>query len=150
MKRDLLEKKWTSVVRLKKQTIELEKQIKQLREEAANMTFDGVQLSAFSGGKQIGDGLPREPAKYTLHGHKSKITKIIVHPFYNLVASASEDASIRLWDFEQGELERTLKSHSGIVTFLAFNSNGNILASSATDLTVKLWNLETFTVTKTL
>ena len=35
MKRDLLEKKWTSVVRLKKQTIELEKQIKQLREENA-------------------------------------------------------------------------------------------------------------------
>ena len=151
MKTDLLEKKWTSVVRLKKQTIELEKQIKQLKDDLENSRFDGMaQLSAFGGGKQIGDGLPREPAKYTLHGHKSKITKIIVHPFYNLVASASEDATIRLWDFEQGEAERTLKAHAGIVTFLAFNHSGNVLASSATDLTVKLWNLETFNVTKTL
>jgi len=74
----------------------------------------------------------------------------VVHPFYNIVASASEDASIRLWDFELGENERTLKSHAGIVTFLAFNSNGNILASSATDLMIKLWNLETFSVAKTL
>ena len=64
--------------------------------------------------------------------------------------SSSEDATIRLWDFEQGEHERTLKSHAGIVTFLAFNSNGNVLASSATDLMIKLWNLETFTVSKTL
>ena len=78
------------------------------------------------------------------------MTKVVVHPFYNIVATSSEDATIRLWDFEQGELERTLKSHAGIVTFLSFNSNGNVLASSATDLAIKLWNLETFTVAKTL
>ena len=97
-----------------------------------------------------GDGLPREPAKYEMKGHRSKITKLVVHPHYNIVATASEDASIRLWDFEQGELERTLKSHAGMVTFLAFNSGGNVLASCATDLVIKLWNLETFTVMKTL
>ena len=105
-----------------------------------------AQLTSFGGKPTIGDGLPREPAKYSMQGHRAKITKIVVHPFYNLVASASEDASIRLWDFEQGEHERTLKSHAGMVTFLAFNSNGNILASCATDLVIKLWNLETFNV----
>ena len=81
-----------------------------------------------------------------MQGHRARITKIVVHPFYNLVATASEDASIRLWDFEQGEHERTLKSHAGMVTFLCFNSNGNVLASCATDLVIKLWNLETFNV----
>jgi|Transcript_36836 platelet-activating factor acetylhydrolase IB subunit alpha len=85
-----------------------------------------------------------------MEGHRSKITKLVMHPKYNMVASASEDASIRLWDYETGEPEQTLKSHAGMVTFLAFNSNGNILASSATDLAIKLWNLETFTVAKTL
>jgi platelet-activating factor acetylhydrolase IB subunit alpha len=48
----------------------------------------------------MGDGLPREPAKYTMQGHRAKITKIVVHPFYNMIATASEDASIRIWDFE--------------------------------------------------
>lgn len=150
LKKDLLEKKWTSVVRLKKQVLELEKQVKQLKEDAAAERFDGTALAGVFGGKQIGDGLPREPAKFTMQGHRSKITKLVVHPFYNLVASASEDASIRLWDFEQGELERTLKSHAGVVNFLAFNSAGTVLASCSTDLTIKLWNLETFTVMKTL
>jgi len=63
-----------------------------------------------------------------------------------MAASASDDASIRLWDTEQGELERTLKSHTGIVQFLAFHPNGQMLASSSNDMTVKLWNLTTFTV----
>lgn len=40
---------------------------------------------------------------------------------YSIVASASEDAKIRLWDFEQGEHERTLKGHAGIVKFVAFH-----------------------------
>lgn len=80
------------------------------------------QLTSFGSKPSIGDGLPKEPAKYKMFGHKGKITKIVVHPFYNIVASASEDASIRIWDMEQGEHDRTLKSHAGMVNFLAFNS----------------------------
>ena len=66
------------------------------------------------------------------------------------IESASEDASIRLWEFEQGEHERTLKGHSGIINFLAFNQNGTLLGSCSSDLSIKIWNLETFTVSKTL
>jgi platelet-activating factor acetylhydrolase IB subunit alpha len=67
------------------------------------------------------DGLPRETEKYSLSGHRGKVTKVVLHPFYNIVASASEDASIRLWDYEQGISERTLKGHAGIINNLAFN-----------------------------
>lgn len=52
------------------------------------------------GKRQIGDGLPREPEKYNLQGHRAKVTKVIMHPHYSIVASASEDACIRLWDYE--------------------------------------------------
>ena len=60
----------------------------------------GVSMGLSAGGKMLGDGLPREPEKYHMQGHRAKITKIVLHPFYNLVASASEDASIRLWDYD--------------------------------------------------
>jgi platelet-activating factor acetylhydrolase IB subunit alpha len=83
---------------------------------------------AFGGGSggsyKMGDALPREPEKYCLQGHRGKITKVVLHPHYNIAASASEDATIRLWDFEQGDHERTLKGHTGIVKFLAFHSSG--------------------------
>lgn len=145
--KDLLEKKWTSVVRLKKQVMELEKLNKQLKEESVCARCEALnEMGATMGLSKglLGDGLPREPEKYTLQGHRGKITKLVLHPFYNIVASASEDASIRIWDYDSGEQEHTLKSHSGIVNYLAFNPNGKQLASCSTDLSIKLWNLETY------
>ena len=99
----------------------------------------------------MGDGLPREPEKFVLPGHRGRITKLAIHPTYSMVASASEDASIRIWDFEQGEHERTLKSHIGMVNCVTFSPlNGTTLASCSIDMTVKLWSMQTFQVTKTL
>jgi hypothetical protein len=48
IKRDLLEKKWTSVVRLKKKVMDFERQVKQLKEESLCERCDGMaQLSSF-------------------------------------------------------------------------------------------------------
>lgn len=148
--RDLLEKKWTSVVRLKKQVLDLEKQNKQLKESQICERCEGMGDLSSNKKSVFGEGLPREPERYSLQGHRSKVTKVALHPVFSMVASASDDASIRLWDTEQGEPERTLKSHTGIVQFIAFHPNGQLLASSSNDMTVKLWNLKTYTVQKTL
>lgn len=41
-----------------------------------------------------------------------------MHPVYNILCSASEDGSIRVWDFDQGECEATLKDHAGHVNYI--------------------------------
>lgn len=99
--KDILEKKWTSIVKLTKQKMDLEKQIKFLKEEATCERCEGMQsLDSVFGKSGLSEALPREPAKFTMQGHRGKITKIIAHPYYNLAASASEDSSVRLWDFD--------------------------------------------------
>ena len=60
--------------------------------------FNATMTSGF------GDGLPKEPERYTLRGHKSRVTKVALHPVYADVASSSEDGTIKVWDFESGEL----------------------------------------------
>lgn len=55
--------------------------------------------------KNLGDAIPREPEKQKLNGHRSKVTKVAFHPKYNILASASEDGSIKLWDYETGDCE---------------------------------------------
>ena len=55
--------------------------------------------------KISGQSIPREPEKEKLRGHRAKVTKIAFHPVYTQIASSSEDASIKLWDFETGECE---------------------------------------------
>ena len=41
--------------------------------------------------------------------------RVIFHPIFTNMISASEDASIKLWDFETGDYERTLKGHTDSV-----------------------------------
>lgn len=43
------------------------------------------------------------------------------------MVSSSEDATIKVWDFETGEYERTLKGHTDSVQDIAFDVQGKIL-----------------------
>lgn len=87
--------------------MELEKQVKMLKESMICEKCGGsAGLGAGSDkGSQVVEGLPRQPEKFTFMGHKLRITKVTLHPIYSIVATASEDATIKFWDYEQGELE---------------------------------------------
>ena len=64
--------------------------------------------------------------------------------------SASEDASLKIWDFETGDYERTLKGHTDSVQDMAFDTAGKLLVSCAADMSIKLWDFTTYDCTKTL
>lgn len=145
---DLLEKKWSSVVRLQQKVMSLQTEIEQLKEE----------MSIYGPGRKLPDsnssklmGLPKAPPKYTLSGHREQVTSLCFHPVYSVIASCSEDASIKIWDYESGAHERSLKGHTAAVNCVCFEpNNGSLLASCAADLTIKLWSFDTFECTKTL
>jgi len=131
---EMLEKKWSSIIRMNKKIMELEAQCSALKEDV----------------EQAGKGkkpdqsavLPREPAKLVLKGHRDGVRALKFHPVYSLLATASEDATIKVWDYESGRIERTLQGHQDSVQDIDFNAQGTMLASCSADLSVKLWNFE--------
>lgn len=40
--------------------------------------------------------LPRAPAKAVLAGHRNPVTCVALHPLYSVVASSSEDATVKV------------------------------------------------------
>ena len=70
--------------------------------------------------------------------------------FCSVMVSSSEDATIKIWDYETGDFERTLKGHTDAVQDLAFDHTGKILASCSADLTIRLWDFQGFECIKTL
>jgi platelet-activating factor acetylhydrolase IB subunit alpha len=149
----LLEKKWTSVVRLQKKVMELEAKVETMKQRGGvEAAFEGSTVIAPRSGENMGDSklLPRPPAKSTLKGHRASVTSIAIHPVYSYFASASEDSTIRMWDFETAQYERTLKGHTGPVTSVVFDAKGGMLASCSADMSAKLWDMTTYACTKTL
>jgi len=114
----------TAIDRIKvEQIMELETRNSQLQEELA--TAPSKRPSASSP-----DWTPRAPARYTLSGHRSPVTRVTFHPLFNIVVSASEDSSIKVYDWETGDFERTVKGHTKAVQDVDFDSKGNLLGQS--------------------
>lgn len=86
------------------------------------------------------DWLPRLPSKHTLSGHRSPITKLTFHPLFSLLVSSSEDSTIKIWDWETGDFERTVKGHTKAVQDIDFDSKGIFLVSCSSDLSLKIWD----------
>lgn len=142
-----LEKKWISVVRLQKKITELEARIAEL--ESSKQLVNNPNSEAK---RSPTDWIPRPPEKFLLQGHRAQVTRVIFHPVYSVIASCSEDATIKLWDYESGNFERTLKGHTDVVQDIAFDSqSGKLLCSCSADMSIRLWDIqETYTCIKTL
>ena len=154
----LLEKKWTSVVRLQKkvcyercqsapvwpltgfnpQIMDLEKRCASLQSEVDSATPTSLSRR----NQDPSSWLPRSPARHTLQSHRLPITCVAFHPVFSSLASGSEDTTIKIWDWELGELERTIKGHTKAVLDVDFGGprGGTLLASCSSDLTIKLWD----------
>lgn len=73
-----------------------------------------------------------------LKGHNGFINSIFFSPNGQLIASASDDNTIKLWS-QAGRLIKTLTGHKKPIDDVVWSSDGEVLASRGQDNTVILW-----------
>jgi WD40 repeat protein len=78
-----------------------------------------------------------------LRGHTDFIYAITFSPDGGIIASASADQTIRLWNAMTNQSIKVLYGHTNPVTGVAFSPDGKILATSSFDRTIKLWDIAT-------
>ncbi|KAL4910162.1 nuclear distribution protein nudF [Aspergillus multicolor] len=133
----VLEKKWTGIARLQRRINDLEAEVRNLQAE-----LEASPSVARAKNQDPINWIPKPSPTHTLNSHRDAVTCVAFHPVFTSLASGSEDCTIKIWDWELGEIERTLKGHTRGVSGLDYGGQkGNtILASCSSDLTVKLWD----------
>lgn len=86
----------------------------------------------------------------TLRGHAHRVWTIAFSPDGQLLASGSDDQTVRLWNVQDGACLTVLQGHTGGVTSVRFSPNGQLLASTGEDASIRLWSVAHKTCLKIL
>ncbi|MCL2441793.1 MAG: caspase family protein [Treponema sp.] len=72
--------------------------------------------------------------------HSRKVNAVAICGTNRFLASASDDNTIALMDFQNGNSYKKLLGHTDSVRSVAFSSDSKIMVSASSDKTIKIWD----------
>ncbi|MFI6362196.1 AAA family ATPase [Nocardia sp. NPDC050630] len=77
-----------------------------------------------------------------LRAHRGWVESVTWSPDATMLASASRDATVRVWDVARAEQRLLMRGHESNVESLAWSPDGSRLASCSRDSTIRVWTAD--------
>ncbi|EXM12786.1 hypothetical protein FOTG_18735 [Fusarium oxysporum f. sp. vasinfectum 25433] len=83
------------------------------------------------------------PCIQTLVGHEGPVNSVAFSCDSSLLATGSDDNTIKIWEAATGKEVQTLRGHGDSVNSVAFSGDSKLIASGSDDETIKIWDATT-------
>ncbi len=88
-------------------------------------------------------GLWQPQARFpSLAGHARETWAVRFSPNGRLLATGSDDETIKIWDAHSGQELQTFRGHTATVSAVSFSPDSRQIASSGLDGTIRIWSLD--------
>ncbi|KAJ4130320.1 hypothetical protein NW768_007303 [Fusarium equiseti] len=94
--------------------------------------------------------VPEDCSRQIFDGHQDSVTAAVFSPDDSMIASASNDCTVKIWRVSDGKCLHTLTGHRDAVLSAVFVPSGETVISASLDKTVKFWSIKNGTCTRTL
>ncbi|XWK90608.1 MAG: hypothetical protein U7127_11315 [Phormidium sp.] len=87
--------------------------------------------------------LPKWDCVQTITAHSDWVSAVIFAADMSKIISGSFDRTLKVWNYQTGELVRVISENAGAVYALAFSHDHSLLAQGGSEQNIKLWEVET-------
>ncbi|KAJ5252072.1 hypothetical protein N7489_002482 [Penicillium chrysogenum] len=84
---------------------------------------------------------PTRRCLFTLNGHLDYVRTVFFHPELPWILSASDDQTIRIWNWQNRSLICTMTGHNHYVMCAQFHPTEDLIASASLDQSVRIWDI---------
>jgi WD40 repeat protein len=98
-----------------------------------------IAIGSFDGKIQLSNN---EGKSLSLEGHEASVNSVSFSSNGNMIASASNDGTVRIWDTVSGKQKNSLETsngHTDSVNDVSFSSDDKTVVSASADRTIIIW-----------